>query len=68
MGSASFFVPEIRDFPVVDARDVAEALLLTDRGKIYERGCYGEEKDPLRGLALAPTMMRSVVPTMALSM
>jgi len=32
MGSTSFFVPEIRDFPVVDARDVAEALLL-----VYEK-------------------------------
>ncbi|KAL3577791.1 hypothetical protein D5086_019295 [Populus alba] len=21
----------------------------TDRGKIQERGCYGEEKDPVRG-------------------
>ena len=21
----------------------------TDRGKTYERGCYGEEKDPVRG-------------------
>jgi hypothetical protein len=32
MASTSFFVPEIRDFPVVDARDVAEALLL-----VYEK-------------------------------
>lgn len=32
MASTSFFVPEISDFPVVDVRDVAEALLL-----VYEK-------------------------------